>query len=90
MRFGGGEGEGIGERNDSPSLSLFFCSHSSPSHSHSLFKTLFMYPAKRSFPLHFFRYTDLNNITTLIYDSYGALHQEKIYSFTQNKVKMSR
>ena len=64
---GGGEWE-IGERNDS--LSLFFCSHSSPSHSHSLFKTLFMYPAKRSFPLQIFSYIALNNSTALIYDSY--------------------
>ena len=68
-RSGGGGGEWeIGERKDS--LSLFFCSHSSPSQSHSLFKTLFMYTAKRSFPLQSFRYTDLNNSTALIYDSY--------------------
>ena len=63
---GGGDWE-IKERNYSPSL--FFCSHSSPSHSHSLCKTLFMNTAKGSFPLQIFRYTDFT-ITTLIYDSY--------------------
>ena len=66
-RSGGGGGREIKERNYSPSL--FFRSHSSPSHTHSLCKTLFMNTAKGSFPLQIFRYTDFT-ITTLIYDSY--------------------
>ena len=83
MGGGGGADWEIKERNYSPSL--FFCSHSSPSHSHSLCKTLFMNTAKGSFPLQIFRYTDLNNITTLILfmTVIGTLNNEKIVIYSE-------